>query len=111
MRKVVNKRVQMEDVDMRDKYDFREGVRGKHYKDLQAGYTITIHQADGTTTVKHVRPREGTVVLDPDIQPYFPDSESVNKTLRCLIPMLPKKRGTKRRKRTNSVKTTPPYGN
>ena len=83
---------------MRKEYDFTGGVRGKHYKAMQAGYTITIHKADGTTVVKDVMPKEGAVVLEPDIRAYFPDSESVNRTLRCLIPLLPKKRRTKTKK-------------
>jgi hypothetical protein len=32
------------------------------------------------------------VLLEPDVQAHFPDSQSVNKALRCLIPLLPKKR-------------------
>ncbi len=83
---------------MRTEYDFTGGVRGKHYKAMQAGYTITIHKADGTTVVKDVMPKEGAVVLEPDIRAYFPDSESVNRTLRCLIPLLPKKRRAKAKK-------------
>jgi len=73
-------------------------VRGKHYKAMQAGYTITIHKADGTTMVKDVMPKEGAVVLEPEIQAYFPDSDSVNRTLRCLIPLLPQKRRAKAKK-------------
>lgn len=80
---------------MRTKYDFSGGVRGKHYKALQAGYTITIHKADGTTFVRDVMPKEGAVILAPDIRAYFPDSESVNRTLRCLLPLLPQKRRAK----------------
>ena len=91
MKKAATKIVQMEDNDMRAEYDFTGGVRGKHYKAMQAGYTITIHNVDGTTVVKDVAPREGAVVLEPDIQSYFPDSESVNRALRCLIPLLSKK--------------------
>jgi len=98
MKKALTKIVQVEDNDMRTEYDFTGGVRGKHYKAMQAGYTITIHKADGTTVVKDVMPKEGTVVLEPDIRAYFPDSESVNRTLRCLIPLLPKKRRTTAKK-------------
>ena len=94
----MTKIVQVEDNDMRTEYDFTGGVRGKHYKAMQAGHTITIHKADGTTIVKDVMPKEGAVVLEPDIRAYFPDSESVNRTLRCLIPLLPKKRRTKAKK-------------
>ena len=77
---------------------FRKGVRGKHSKAMQAGYTITIHKADGTTMVKDVMPKEGAVVLEPEIQAYFPDSDSVNRTLRCLIPLLPQKRRARTKK-------------
>ncbi|MBV6518360.1 MAG: hypothetical protein HCAMLNBO_01019 [Candidatus Brocadia fulgida] len=86
------------DSDMRAEYDFRGGVRGKHYRAMQAGYTITIHEADGTTVVKDVIPKEGAVILEPDVRAYFPDSESVNRALRCLIPLLPKKLKTKAKK-------------
>ncbi|MEK6657817.1 MAG: hypothetical protein AABY58_10300 [Nitrospirota bacterium] len=33
---------------MRAEYDFTDGVRSKHYRAMQVGYTITIHKADGT---------------------------------------------------------------
>lgn len=98
MKKAVTKMTQAEDNDMRAEYDFMGGVRGKHYKAVQAGYTITIHKADGTTVTKDVMPKVGAVVLEPDIRAYFPDSESVNRALRCLIPLLPKKRRTKAKK-------------
>jgi hypothetical protein len=65
---------------------------------MQAGYTITIHQADGTAMVKDVMLKEGAVVLEPEIQAYFPDSDSVNRTLRCLIPLLTKKHRAKAKK-------------
>ena len=96
--KEVSKMVQMEGNDMRAEYDFMRGVRGKHYRAMQAGYTITIHKADGTSVVKDVMPKEGAVVIEPDIRVYFPDSDSVNRALRCLIPLLPKKRRAKAKK-------------
>ena len=80
---------------MRTEYDFTGGVRGKHYRAMQAGYTITIHKADGTTVIREVMPKEGAVILEPDIQAYFPDSASVNKALRCLIPLVTKKQTAK----------------
>ena len=98
MKKSMNRVVHLEDTRMHTQYDFRQGVRGKHLKAIRAGYTISTHNADGTTTVKDVVPKHGTVVLEPDIQAYFPDSESVNKTLRCLIPLLPPKRRPKIKK-------------
>lgn len=98
MKKPMTRVVRLEGTDMRTEYDFRRGVHGKHYKAMQAGYTITIHKADGTTIVKDVTPKEGAVVLEPDIQAYFPDSDSVNRTLRCLIPLLPQKRSARTKK-------------
>ncbi|MDI6782083.1 MAG: hypothetical protein QME49_08290 [bacterium] len=92
MKKVMTKILQEEENNMRTEYDFTGGVRGKHYRAMQAGYTITIHKADGTIVTKDVMPKEGAVVLEPDIRAYFPNSESVNKALRCLVPLLPKKR-------------------
>ncbi|MBF8276177.1 MAG: hypothetical protein HW390_1250 [Candidatus Brocadiaceae bacterium] len=91
MKKAISKIVHMENNDMRAEYNFTGGVRGKHYRAMQAGYTITIHKVDGTIVVKDVIPKKSAVVLEPDIRAYFPDSESVNKALRCLIPLLPKK--------------------
>ena len=88
----------VKDDDMRAEYDFTGGVRGKHCRAMQAGYTITIHKADGTTLVKEVKPAEGAVVLEPDVREYFPDSDSVNATLRSLIRLIPTQRKTITRK-------------
>jgi len=77
---------------MRSEYDFQDGVRGKHYKAMQTGYTITIHNANGTTVTKDVMPKEGVVILEPDVRSYFPDSESVNEILRALIKISPTKK-------------------
>jgi len=81
--------------ELRAEYDFRGAVRGKFYKPLHKGYTVQIHKTNGTTVVKHMTLKEGTVMLAPDVKPYFPDSESVNRALRCLIPLMPKKHRTK----------------
>jgi hypothetical protein len=74
--------------EMRAEYDFTGGVRGKHHRAMQAGYSITVRQEDGTTITKEIVPRQGAVVVEPDLRPYFPDSEAVNRALRCLIPLL-----------------------
>ena len=79
---------------LRCEYDFSGGVRGKHYRAMQGGYTITVHHRDGSTVIKDVKPKEGAVTLAPDVREYFPDSESVNAALRSLIGLIPKKRGT-----------------
>ena len=60
--------------EMRAEYDFRGAVRGKFYKPLHKGYTIQIHKRNGTTVVKHMTLKEGTVMLSPDVKQYFPDS-------------------------------------
>lgn len=80
---------------LRAEYDFRGGVRGKHYRAMQGGYTITIHKADGTTLVQEVKPAKGVIVLEPDVQRYFPDSETVNTVLRSLIQLIPSRRRSK----------------
>ncbi len=84
---------------MRREYDFRGGVRGKHYRAMQEGYTITVHKADGTTLVKEVKLVKGAVILEPEIRKYFPDSDSANATLRSLIRLIrtERKASTKRR--------------
>ncbi len=78
-------------------YDFRGGVRGKHYEAYRRGHTVTIHKTDGTTSVQHFKLEEGAVMLEPDVRAYFPDSETVNKVLRGLITLLPKKTKTRAR--------------
>jgi hypothetical protein len=99
MKKVTTKAIQKaEDDAMRSEYDFTSGVRGKHYRAMQGGYTITIHQADGTSLVKEVKPAEGAVILEPDVRKYFPDSDSVNATLRSLIRLIPTQQKTTTKK-------------
>ena len=94
MKKQTFKPVDVEN-DMRPEYDFTSmagGVRGKYYEAYRAGHTVKIHAADGTTIVQHFEPEEGTVVLEPDVREYFPNSEAVNKALRALIALIPQKR-------------------
>ena len=98
MKKKAIKMVKTEVNDMRAEYDFTGGVRGKHYRALQAGYAVTVHKADGTKVVREVKPKEGAVIIEPDIRTYFPDSKAVNKALRCLIPLLPQKQRAKANK-------------
>ncbi len=80
-----NEREDREDVGIAPEYDFSQGVRGKHAMAMRDGYTMVIHHSDGTTEVRDVTPRPGTVVLDPDVRAYFPNSEAVNRALRSLI--------------------------
>ena len=77
--------------DMRAEYDFSGGARGKHYKSRLRGYVLRIRKPDGTTEVREIE-REGSVVLEPDVQKYFPDSKAVNRALRTVIELFPQNR-------------------
>jgi len=88
MKKAITSRLEAKDSEMRPEYDFRSAVRGRHYKPLHKGYAVHVHKSDGTTVVKHFKPKEGTVTLEPDVREYFPDSEAVNAALRSLIHLM-----------------------
>ena len=93
MKKIYRKNQKFEKSDMLPEYDFKGGVRGKHYKAYRRGHTVKIHKADGRTVIQYFNLKEGAVMLEPDVQEYFPDSKTVNKALRFLIGIIPKKRG------------------
>jgi hypothetical protein len=84
-----NERKYEEQEELLPEYDFSQGVRGKHFREYHQGYTVTVTYPDGSKTVKEVIPDPGVVILDPDLRRYFPDSESVNRTLRLLLDILP----------------------
>ena len=76
---------------MLPEYDFSGGVRGKYAKRLrEEGYRIRVHHADGTYT-ETIVPPQPTIVLEPDVQEFFPDSKAVNHALRTLISLIPEK--------------------
>jgi hypothetical protein len=75
---------------MQPEYDFSEGVRGKHYQAYRRGYKVVIHKRDGSTEERDFALPDGTVMLDPDVRAFFPDSETVNRTLRTLIHLVPR---------------------
>jgi hypothetical protein len=75
--------------DILPEYDFTAGVRGKHADAYQQGYKITIHKIDGSIEERDFALPEGVVKLDPDVLPFFPDDESVNRALRGLINLIP----------------------
>ncbi len=81
------------DDEMLTEYDFRGGVRGKHFRAYQQGHTVEIHKADGTTETQRFAVEQGAILLDPKVQRYFPDSESVNDALSKLIELIPSRRG------------------
>lgn len=78
--------------DMRPEYDFRGGVRGKHAQAFRRGHTVKIHREDGTIEVHHFDLVDGAVMLEPEVQEYFPDAKAVNHALRTLIELVPGKR-------------------
>jgi len=57
-----------EKAEMREEYDFSQGVRGKYAKAYHQGSNV--------------------VVLDPDVAERFPNAESVNQALRSLVHVL-----------------------
>lgn len=77
--------------DMLTEYDFSKGIRGKHHQQYKQGHKMTIHYADGTKNTTSIEPDDDMIILDADVKQYFPDSESVNSTLRSLIKLIPKK--------------------
>ena len=86
--------------DILPEYDLRgkKLVRGRYTNLLKDGYSIAIHNEDGTETVTHyppLPPRSNIVVLEPDVEAYFPDSDSVNQALRSLIALIPKRKARK----------------
>ncbi len=92
MKKVkVSRPAKAKSEEMLPEYDFRGGVRGKHYKAYRRGHSVTIHRKDGTVEVQHFTLEDGAVMLEPDVRNYFPDSDAVNKALRGLITLLPGK--------------------
>lgn len=56
---------------MRPEYDFKGGIRGKYAKRFAEGSNI--------------------VLLDPDVAKLFPDSKTVNETLRVLAKLAVRK--------------------
>ncbi|MBS9388853.1 MAG: hypothetical protein HEQ33_08150 [Dolichospermum sp. WA123] len=91
----MNEKIQYElEDDLKEEYDLsqlKNPIRGKYSQRYQQGYSVTIHHEDGTTTVEHFPKQNDIIILDPDVKQYFPNSESVNSTLRSLIKLIPQK--------------------
>lgn len=84
------------DDEMLPEYDFTNAVRGKHAADYRQGYKVIIHRMDGTVEERIHSFPEGTILLDPDVRRYFPDTESVNEALRGLIRLIPQAKVTEK---------------
>lgn len=104
MSKKTDSTVDDEDDGMLPEYDFtgKTGVRGKYYQQLRAGYTIEIHQEDGSTLVQRIPPADDMIQLDPDVREYFPDAEAVNHALRTLIQLVPSPPSRKKARATRA---------
>jgi hypothetical protein len=81
------------DGDMLPEYDFRGGVRGKHYSASRRGHTAVIHKEDGSTVIQHFSIDSNAIILEPDVRRYFANSKAVNEALRSLIKLIPQKPG------------------
>jgi hypothetical protein len=79
--------------EMLPEYDFtsKKGIRGKYCQAYRRGHTVRIYQEDGSVNVKYFTLAEGSVMLEPDVLRYFPDSKTVNDALRSLIDLIPRK--------------------
>jgi hypothetical protein len=77
--------------EMLPEYDFRGATIGKHAGLFQHAYTTIIYKIDGSIEERDYSFPEGVVRLDPDVQAYFPDNDSVNKALRGLIDLIPER--------------------
>lgn len=78
---------------MLPEYNFKgkKGMRGKYYVGPNQAHTVHIYHEDGTVTKHHFSSLQKVVLLDADVAAHFPDSESVNHTLRTLIALVPDK--------------------
>ncbi len=82
-----------EEGEMLREYDFKgkKGVRGKYHRAYKNGHRVQIYEEDGAVSIHYFTPKEGAIMLDPDVKEYFPDSEAVNATLRSLIALIPER--------------------
>jgi len=55
MKKKIFKHQEPGDSDMLPEYEFKDGIRGKHYKAHHKGHTVKIHKVDGTTTIQYFK--------------------------------------------------------
>jgi hypothetical protein len=72
-------------LEIREEYDFSQGVRGKHFSAYRTGHIVQVRNSDGSVAEHHFTLEDGAVMIDPDLKARFPDSESVNNALRSLV--------------------------
>lgn len=88
-----NKPPTLDSGEMLPEYDFsdQKGVRGKYFRKYRQGHTTHVHREDGSISVQHYQLEDGAVMLDPDVREFFSDSDTVNRALRGLIKLIPRK--------------------
>lgn len=74
---------------LRDEYDFSQGKPNPYYLHATEEHSVRIHHEDGTMTSSML---PMAYFLDDDLIPYFPDSKSLNDTLRALLALFPEKK-------------------
>src|SRR3989454_8829633 len=85
---------QQADDEMRPEYDFRGGVRGKHYQAYRRGHNGTIHKNQGSQKGEHLPPPEGAGLFEAKPRAHFPPPQAVESPLPCLFFLLPHKHPT-----------------
>jgi hypothetical protein len=78
------------DDQMLESYDIagKKGVRGKYAKALKDGHVVRIYSGKKRVSEKFY------AAIEPDVHAIFPDSRSINETLRKLISLVPERRST-----------------
>ena len=80
----------LEKDDMLEEYDFSKGIRGKHFEELQNGYTVTVFSPNKDTYEKKVVEKNNYIKIDKDVSKIFQTAEDVNNALRAVISAIPK---------------------
>ncbi len=75
--------------EMSNEYSFKDGTRGKHFKQYRQGHEVRVFNENGTIKIEKYTLADGAVMLDPDVKRYFKDSNSVNNALRAIIKAMP----------------------
>jgi hypothetical protein len=110
--KKANNTPEIPDDDMLPEYNFKgkKGMRGKYYTGADQSHTVHVHHADGTISKHHFSSLQKVILLDADVAAHFPDSESVNHTLRTLIALVSDKQISEKKAKYQAPKTSPKKG-
>jgi hypothetical protein len=84
-------RVKNKKDDILTEYDFSNGIRGKHYKKFQDGFTVTVYSPNKETYLLNKKEKINYIKIDKDISKYFRTSDEINNALRAILSAIPKK--------------------